>query len=1097
MKAAACAVFMLSAMLAAPAQAAVASRSVSYVYDPATGLLTKEIAAPNDSNLCVVKEYTYDTYGNQASVTTRNCNGSAGEAPSPAPGSDAIIATRTSTTAYTYNANGSVTVVSANALGHTETKSYEPAFGKMTGLTGPNNLTTTWTYDTFGRKTLETRADGTSTSWSSVAISGPGDPNAPATQPFAAYLIATTQSGEAQPSYVYYDSLNRKVLSSRRNMANTDWVDDENIQYDNLGHVAKMYHPYERAQFSSARFSTSTYDLFGRVTLQTAADGSTTLDAYAGLTTTVTNALNQTETTVKNVVGQVVSVTDAANKTISYAYDPFGNMIQTTDPVGNIVSLTYDLRGRKVGQVDPDTGTWSYSYNAVGDLVRQVDAKLQTVTMQYDVLGRMVSQNEPDLVSTWTYDTAVKGIGRLAVASTTAGYSRTYSYDAFGRQSSISTIIDNPAAPYVTTTAYDAAGRVATQTYPVSPTYPTGFAVKNVYNALGYLIEVRDNATNALYWQANAMDGAGHLTQQTYGNGVVTLQTFDPATGRVLGQSATAGAAAVQNMNYTYDSLGNLQTRSDVISGLSESFIYDNINRVTAATAVSATANTLSSFAYDSIGNMVTKSDVGAYTYNASGAGSIRPHAVASITGTVNGVVNPTFTYDANGNMLSGAGRTITWTSFNMPSQIVKGAMTSAFWYNPEHERIKEQQADGSVVVTLSPRYDTGLHFEKKYVAVNGVLNGATEYEQYLYAGGQMFGKIVNMVDATGVTTSTTVEYYNKDHLGSIVAITNGAGTVTRLSYDVWGKRRNLDGSADPNGALLTNPDMYHGYTGHEMMDDMVLVHMNGRVYDPVTARFLSADPYIQAPYNLQNYNRYSYVWNNPLVATDPSGYKINWKKVRGALKIVAAVVVAVYAPELIGMLGEAGITLTGAIGATVGGTAVSIPLSGAYVLYAAAAGMVWSGRNDIIGKPSLDQVPNMQMTASGPTDPVPSSGGSAPLPPGATPESNGGGVYPPANGGISPGAQKVSVPSDLGLGNNPYYQDYSGIRLLVNMVAGGLQNTLDHLSDPGSNRGRNFRNGARDVLRQNAVDYLKARWNEPYVYHTVCNNYSGTCITY
>ncbi len=48
---------------------------------------------------------------------------------------------------------------------------------------------------------------------------------------------------------------------------------------------------------------------------------------------------------------------------------------------------------------------------------------------------------------------------------------------------------------------------------------------------------------------------------------------------------------------------------------------------------------------------------------------------------------------------------------------------------------------------------------------------------------------------------------------------------------------------------------------------------MNGRVYDPTLGRFLSADPYVQAPYFSQSYNRYTYTFNNPLIFNDPSGY--------------------------------------------------------------------------------------------------------------------------------------------------------------------------------------------------------------------------------
>jgi RHS repeat-associated protein len=91
------------------------------------------------------------------------------------------------------------------------------------------------------------------------------------------------------------------------------------------------------------------------------------------------------------------------------------------------------------------------------------------------------------------------------------------------------------------------------------------------------------------------------------------------------------------------------------------------------------------------------------------------------------------------------------------------------------------------------------------------------------------------------------------------------------MAYDAWGKRLNANGTTDPNGAL--NPaSTDRGYTGHEHLDELGFVHMNGRIYDPLLGRFLSPDPHIQAEELLQNYNRYSYVLNNPLRYTDPSG---------------------------------------------------------------------------------------------------------------------------------------------------------------------------------------------------------------------------------
>lgn len=117
-------------------------------------------------------------------------------------------------------------------------------------------------------------------------------------------------------------------------------------------------------------------------------------------------------------------------------------------------------------------------------------------------------------------------------------------------------------------------------------------------------------------------------------------------------------------------------------------------------------------------------------------------------------------------------------------------------------------------------------------------------------------------------------------------------GTVIeRLAYEPFGKRRFATGSDDPNNTIVPqNTD--RGYTNHEHLDELTLVHMNGRVYDPVVGRFMSADPQIQDPMNLQSYNRYAYVMNNPLMYTDPSGY-FSWKKIFKVAVVVAAIVVA------------------------------------------------------------------------------------------------------------------------------------------------------------------------------------------------------------
>ena len=95
------------------------------------------------------------------------------------------------------------------------------------------------------------------------------------------------------------------------------------------------------------------------------------------------------------------------------------------------------------------------------------------------------------------------------------------------------------------------------------------------------------------------------------------------------------------------------------------------------------------------------------------------------------------------------------------------------------------------------------------------------------------------------------------------------------MSFDVFGARRNASTWALEHNriASFTSSITLRGYTGHEQLDELALVHMGGRIYDPVIGRFLQADPFVQQPNNIQSFNRYSYVMNNPLNKTDPSGY--------------------------------------------------------------------------------------------------------------------------------------------------------------------------------------------------------------------------------
>jgi RHS repeat-associated protein len=102
-----------------------------------------------------------------------------------------------------------------------------------------------------------------------------------------------------------------------------------------------------------------------------------------------------------------------------------------------------------------------------------------------------------------------------------------------------------------------------------------------------------------------------------------------------------------------------------------------------------------------------------------------------------------------------------------------------------------------------------------------------------------------------------------------------------RYAYDPWGKRRYASGATDPGNALIGDyhggaPDAVNGtdrgFTGHEHLDDLGVIHMNARLYDPLIGRFMQGDPVVGDPFDIQTYNAYSYVYNRPLNTVDADG---------------------------------------------------------------------------------------------------------------------------------------------------------------------------------------------------------------------------------
>ncbi len=152
------------------------------------------------------------------------------------------------------------------------------------------------------------------------------------------------------------------------------------------------------------------------------------------------------------------------------------------------------------------------------------------------------------------------------------------------------------------------------------------------------------------------------------------------------------------------------------------------------------------------------------------------------------------------------------------------------------------------------------------------VTQTTTDYRHNIIADGQVIA--VHTIDENG---NATTDYLHYDHLGSVDTITDDQGNVAQtMSFDAFGLRRdpsNWDYDLTTAQITALKDDTDRGFTFQEQLDNVGLIHMNGRVYDPSIGRFISVDPTLTDPLNSQAFNRYSYVYNRPMIFTDPSGY--------------------------------------------------------------------------------------------------------------------------------------------------------------------------------------------------------------------------------
>jgi len=712
------------------------------------------------------------------------------------------------TSNYVYDSYGRLTK-ETDPLGFNTTYEYNATNGSLSNVKNHKGQATTYGYDAFFRLTSYTYPEGTNGVTQYSWNSGGIN---------ELYYIYKCETGKPW-TRTYYDALGRNTTSSGLNFNYSEPRIEK--QYDSYGRLQKVSLP---SFGSPAYWNIYQYDSYDRPVKLTEASDRITSYSYSGNTVTTTeDGITSTQTFDNQE--NLISVSDPGG-TITYNLRPDGQPSSIVAPGNVTTSFSYDNYGRRLSIVDPSAGTQSCTYDVAGNVATETNANNKTISYKYDAFNRLTTKIQPEFSTTYVYNSD----GLLGSATSTNSTSITYQYDTYGRLYKEKEAVPdgkwlektfNYANSYLESTKYaSSSGTIVTENY--------------IHDA-GHLTEIKLNGTTSI-WKLTVANAFGQTTKVLSGNleRNYGYTSFGLPGGRM---TKPVTGSPIQNMSCKFDvTKGILSSRSDNNRYIQENFSYDNLNRLTNYGGKTAT--------YNANGNINSKTDVGTFQYNTPG----KPYALS-------GVSSPT-------NLIPQRNQTIAYTSFKRPASITEGEYTAALTYNGDGGRVKmDLKKNGAKELT---RYYISDCYEIDDRAVGGI-------KEKLYLDGDFYtASAVYVKDGSG---SWQIYYICRDYLGSITHIANSSGAVVQeLSYDAWGQLRNPANQTAYAPGTAPEPFLGRGYTGHEHLPQFGLINMNARLYDPALGRFLSPDPFVQNPLFSQNFNRFSYVLNNPLVYTDKDG---------------------------------------------------------------------------------------------------------------------------------------------------------------------------------------------------------------------------------
>ncbi|AZI39201.1 RHS repeat-associated core domain-containing protein [Epilithonimonas vandammei] len=830
------------------------TKSTEENYDYSNNLLSNLSKKPSSSQGHINESYQYDGWGNIIEKTVKYQPPRGMTPPS-------LVQTEKAQ----YDDKGRFAIKKTDNL-NLETNITYNDWGQVLTQTDPLGVILSNTYDGWGKLlTSKTNLTG-QTTYTYAKNSDGGN-------------VVTQYDPDGNISKKYTNKLGQEYKTQSKGFGQNNYVAKYRL-YDAIGRQVKESEPYFDTATeelpSNVKWNEIEYDdtIFPTKVTAKAFNGKQMETTVSGRTTTVRELNGNLRTTAKteDAVGNVITSTDKGG-TINFGYNAAGQQISAKYGT-NTVTTAYDDWGRKIEFNDPSNGIYTYHYDGLGRILTEISPK-GTKEYTYNDFGQLATQQEYSNDGTSTnksisYSYNSKGL-LTSKQGTSNGkaYSNIVSYDTYGRVISTS---ENSNGKYFMKKGitYDDMMRIVSYEKSLySSGQYTKVIIENVYdNWGGELYQVKDKAQNKVLWELQSTEADGKVLTAKLGGTSITNQYNSNNFLYTTQHKNLSNNATVLQMTYSFNAIKNeLNTRTRGGDfNITENFEYDDNNRlvnwtdpVTGAFSQNAIKNT-----YDIKGRITNNDQVGEIKFTNS-------NKVYQATGMV---LNTTGQQNFNEKLL----QKITYNENNDPIFIdgLKGDV--AFTYGLTEMR---------QMATYGGNFNKdGEGKFTKYYSEDGsyeiVRNNQTGQEKHiLYIGGTPYeSNILYLKDYT--ESSGSYKFLHKDYLGSILAITDEAGNaVEQRHYDAWGQFTHLKVGSQSmivgvqqvtdflaNNSLLLD----RGYTSHEHFSEVGLIHMNGRLYDSLLRRFLNADENIQDMFNTQNYNKYGYVLNNPMLYMDPSG---------------------------------------------------------------------------------------------------------------------------------------------------------------------------------------------------------------------------------